>query len=237
MINLTPKTSLKKSMIKDTSFTLSPKKWLRRYRENETGIAAIEFAIIAPIMIGMYFGLAEVATAISVDRRISHGTNIAADLVTQLPAVDENEMTEIIAAAIRVMEVQNPAGIHMQIESFILPSAGQPATSLGRIFVNDPFDPSQPDDPNDPTDTDNPEDAIFEFFNPASLDPTLLNETSGIVVARAKYEYETLNLRYLDSTITFEETFRLKPRASDSVAITPTIISCEATSFKDVTCS
>ena len=188
-------------------------------------------------MIGMYFGLAEVAAAISVDRRISHGANVAGDLVTQLPAVDADEMTEIVAAAIRVMEVQNPETIHMQIESFILPASGQPATSLGRIFVNDPFDPSQPDDPNDPTDTDNPEDAIFEFYSPASLDPTLLNETSGIVVTRAKYEYETLNLRYLDTSITFEETFLLKPRQSDSVAVTPTIISCEATSFEDVTCT
>lgn len=237
MLKFTPRSSLKKSTTKDNSFTLSPTKWLRRYRENETGIAAIEFAIIAPIMIGMYFGLAEVASAISVDRRISHGANVAGDLVTQLPMVDSDEMAEIVAAAIRVMEVPNPDSIHIQIESFILPSAGQPATSLGRVFVNDPFDPSQPDDPNDPTDTDNPEDAIFEFYNPASLDATLLNDTSGIVVTRAQYEYETLNLRYLDTTITFEETFLLKPRQSDSVEILPNIISCTATSFKDVTCT
>jgi len=67
-----------------------------RFARNEDGIAAIEFAFIAPIMLFMYFGMAEVATAISVDRQVSHSANVAGDLATQSETVSAAEMTEIL---------------------------------------------------------------------------------------------------------------------------------------------
>jgi len=53
---------------------------IQRYKSAKDGVAAIEFVFVAPIMIAMYFGLAEMSLAISADRKISHGTNIAGDL-------------------------------------------------------------------------------------------------------------------------------------------------------------
>ena len=97
------------------SKSLSPRRLSARYRDDERGIAAIEFAIIAPIMIGMYFGLAEIASAISVDRRISHGTNVAGDLATQQPDLKDGDIEEIISAAVRVMGVSNASQISIDM--------------------------------------------------------------------------------------------------------------------------
>lgn len=200
---------------------LNPKQLSRKFRKDEDGIAAIEFAIIAPIMITMYFGLAEIASAISVDRRISHGTNVAGDMATQQPDIRLADIEEVVAASLRVMTVQDIGNVSMDIESFILPAEGQPPESRGRIRVNNTG-------------------GSFTNFDATTLDTKILNETSGVVVTRTSYEYTPLKLRFLNTDITLQETFLLKPRRSDAVQIQDgmgSLIDCSATSFSNVTCT
>jgi len=190
----------------------NPKHLSRKYRRDEDGIAAIEFAIIAPIMIGMYFGLAEIASAISVDRLISHGTNVAGDMATQQPEIRDVDIEEVVSAA---------SNVSMDIESFILPAAGEAPESRGRIRVNNTG-------------------SGFTNFDATTLDTKILNERSGVVVTRTAYKYTPLQLRYLNTDITLSETFLLKPRRSDAVQIQDgigSLIDCTATSFSNVSCT
>ena len=212
-----PSKSSIKSALSATAGRLSP----RRFRDDESGIAAIEFAIIAPVMIGMYFGLAEIASAISVDRRISHGTNVAGDLSTQQPELIDADIEEVISAALRVMDVPNIDQVSIDMESFILPAADQPPESRGRIRLNSTV-------------------GGFESFDATVLDPKLLNENSGVVVTRVRYNYTPLEFRFFDSTVVLEETFLLKPRRSDAVQIQAgngSLVDCRASHFSDVSCS
>jgi len=200
---------------------LNPKQISRKFRENEDGIAAIEFAIIAPVMIGMYLGLAEVAAAISVDRRISHGTNVAGDMATQQPELKDADIEEVVSAALRVMDIRDINNVSIDIESFILPDTDQPAESRGRIRVNRSA-------------------GDFDAFDADTLDAQILNANSGVVVTRVSYKYTPIELRFFDSQITLDETFLLKPRRSDAVDIQDgngSLIDCTATSFADVTCT
>jgi len=210
-----------RSVIRKVLLSASPRRLSRAYKADEDGIAAIEFAIIAPIMIAMYFGLAEIASAISVDRRISHGTNVAGDLATQQPEIKDGEIEEVLAAALRVMNIRDINKVAIDMESFILPSAGATPESRGRIRVNNNV-------------------GNFTKFDASNLDEKLLNEKSGVVVTRVKYKYEPLKLRFFDSTITLEETFLLKPRRSDAVDFQDgngSLVDCSATRFSDVDCS
>lgn len=217
---LSLKSSLKSSVHR-VGQSLSPRRLSRTYREDERGIAAIEFAIIAPIMIGMYFGLAEIASAIAVDRRVSHGTNVAGDLATQQPEIKDDDIEEVVAAAIRVMNVPNVGQISIDMESFILPAEGEAPESRGRIRVNNSA-------------------GNFSNFDASDLDTKILNSKSGVVVTRVRYNYTPLQLRFFDSTIRLEETFLLKPRRSDTVDIQDgngSLVDCTATSYSDVSCS
>jgi len=199
----------------------SPRRLSRVYKADEDGIAAIEFAIIAPVMIAMYFGLAEIASAISVDRRISHGTNVAGDLATQQPEIKDGDIEEVLAAALRVMNIRDVNNVAIDMESFILPSEGAAPESRGRIRINNNV-------------------GNFTKFDASKLDEKLLNEKSGVVVTRVKYKYTPLQLRFFDSTITLEETFLLKPRRSDAVNFQDgngSLIDCTASRFSNVSCS
>jgi len=200
---------------------LNPKPLSRKFRRDEDGIAAIEFAIIAPIMIAMYFGLAEIASAISVDRRISHGTNVAGDMATQQPEIRDADIEEVVAASLRVMNIPDIGNVSMDIESFILPDDSSPPESRGRIRVNNAG-------------------GSFTSFDASTLDTKILNANSGVVVTRTNYKYTPLKLKYFDSEIKLKETFLLKPRRSDAVQIQDgmgSLIDCTATSFSDVSCT
>ena len=195
-------------------------KLTKRFRKDEDGVAAIEFAIIAPIMITMYFGLSEMATAIAVDRRISHGANVAADLLTQQAQMSPIDIEETLAASVRVMGVANVGDITMQIQSYVLDSNDQMVRE-GLINFN--------------TGASN-----LPAFDASTLSARVLSQTSGVVVTRVAYTYSPLQLRYFNSDITLSETFLLKPRRSNAVVFAEDqgkISTCTGTSFGDVTCS
>ncbi len=191
----------------------------RKLKSNEDGVAAIEFALIAPIMIMMYFGLAEVAYAISFDRKISHSTNVAGDLATQVSQITADDMTEIMTATLKVLSVDNVSDIKLEIASYDLDQNGNPRL-VGKALMND--GPQQ-----------------FKHFDPASLDSRILNENSGVVVARIAYDFEPIKVKYFKSNFTLRENFLLKPRKSARVDIGDAIgteISCSASTENNVVC-
>lgn len=62
--------------------------FLRRFGGDRSGVSAVEFAIIAPVLILIYFGLAEFCQAYMAQRRMSHSTSQVADILAQYQVVD-----------------------------------------------------------------------------------------------------------------------------------------------------
>ena len=56
-----------------------------RFARNQDGVAAIELALILPIMLLLFMGLIDVSGLLSEGRRVSQSANTVADLVTRLP--------------------------------------------------------------------------------------------------------------------------------------------------------
>ena len=196
---------------------------LQAYKRSKEGIAAIEFAIVAPIMIVMYIGLAELSIAIAEDRRVSHAANVAGDLTTQLSSVSSGNMSDIMNAVLLVLDL--PASeypkVRMEINSYSKDASGALITD-GTAVLNGPFGSA---------------------YNASAIDSRILNDTSGVVVARVSYDY-TIRLMNFSSTndsvgeinrgvnnITLEETFLLKPRQSARV------VYADASGNSDFTCN
>jgi len=169
------------------------------FLKNEDGIAAIEFAFIAPVMLFMYFGMAEVTTAITVDRQVSHSANVAGDLTTQSERISAADMSEIMTATMLVMGIPESERENVTIEiASYARAADDSIIENGKAVLNGPFPTS---------------------FNAGNLDTRILSSTSGVVVARVNYRYEPLKLRYMPSDFDIRETFILKPRTSANVEI------------------
>jgi Flp pilus assembly protein TadG len=59
------------------------KRWLRAAL-NRSGVAAIEMALLLPIVLLLFFGMIDITALIADARRVSYASNVAADMVTRL---------------------------------------------------------------------------------------------------------------------------------------------------------
>ncbi|HMT13457.1 MAG TPA: pilus assembly protein [Aestuariivirga sp.] len=56
---------------------------LTRYLRNSQGMAAIEFALIMPLLMLLFFGMVDLTGLISTNRKVTYASGVMADLVTQ----------------------------------------------------------------------------------------------------------------------------------------------------------
>ena len=93
--------------------------FFRRLYAAHEGIIATEFALIAPILITMYFGLTELSDGYTAKSKVTTLASTAADLVAQENTVCNAEMTDIFAALSAIMFPYPTNNMKITISSLI----------------------------------------------------------------------------------------------------------------------
>ena len=70
---------------------------------NDSGMAAVEFSLILPILVLLWIGGVEVTEALSVDRRVNNLASSIGDLVARSKQISEAEMTKVFDLGPKVM--------------------------------------------------------------------------------------------------------------------------------------
>ncbi len=182
-----------------------------RVLRNDDGLAAIEFAFIAPIMIALYIGLAEISLLVTADRNVSHAASVTGDLATQVETLDVTEIENIFAATLAVM--------------------GTNATQSGRLSIDMRSFEVDASDNIQEVGYASLGSGLTTKFDASGVNATLLNQTSGLVVTRIKYTYHSPSREFV-GTPTLSETFMLKPRKSTTIPFVNgagSTISCSTT--------
>jgi Flp pilus assembly protein TadG len=76
---------------------------IRRFRRDKSGLSAVEFALILPIMVVLYLGGFEVSEAVIINHKVTHATSVLGDLVAQTETITAAEMESILDAVSTVM--------------------------------------------------------------------------------------------------------------------------------------
>ena len=169
---------------------------LRRLGSDQRGVAAIEFALIAPVAIALYMGFAELTMAMMADRRVAHAASVVGDLVAQSPSVAPSDLTDVFQVGAAIMAPFTSTPLKMRITSVVADVNGVPkmAWSKGSGM------------------TAMPAGTVSGF--PANL----LAAGDSVIQADVSYSYTSPLGLTLPTPITFSNTFYLKPRQSSSVA-------------------
>jgi len=72
---------------------------ISRFRKERSGVGAVEFALIAPVLILVYVGSLEISVAMAVNKKISRASSSIADLVTQQTTVDKKYLKTMVDVA------------------------------------------------------------------------------------------------------------------------------------------
>jgi Flp pilus assembly protein TadG len=87
---------------------------IRAARDNR-GVSAVEFALLAPVMIGLYFGCAEIANGVGADRKVSLISAALANLTAQVTTISTSDMTNIFDASSAIIAPYSSSNLRMTV--------------------------------------------------------------------------------------------------------------------------
>ena len=98
---------------------------LDRFKEEAKGVAAIEFAFIAPLMLIMYIGTMEISNAVSANRKLSRVSSTIGDLLTQDSCLTSANIADIVKVADDIMYPYDNV-VAIQLNGVQIDAAGIP---------------------------------------------------------------------------------------------------------------
>jgi Flp pilus assembly protein TadG len=109
--------------------------WLRIRRSardlsgDTRGIAAIEFAMIVPLMLVLFFGTVEFSSGVAVDRKVTLMARTLSDLTSQNISVTDNQLTNIFNASTGIMTPYSVTPLKSTITELYI----DPTTKVARV--------------------------------------------------------------------------------------------------------
>ncbi len=92
-------------------------------KANEGGLAAVEFSLILPVLVLLWFGGVEITQGLSVDRHLNNLSSSIGDLVSRCKQVTESNMTNIFNIAPGAMFPFQTTGLQMRVSAVNIDSA------------------------------------------------------------------------------------------------------------------
>lgn len=164
----------------------------RGFLRNERGAAAIEFALVLPILVALQIGSVELVKAFEAQRRIAHVAAAMADVVSQGQTVTDAQLTDAMAAGEVLVDPLPTTTLGLRISSLT-------ADSSGAVSV-------------DWTTSQN-----WTQAGAPSVPAGYLAAGESAIVADVSYGYTSSTRYVLGDTITFVRHAYIRPRLSNQV--------------------
>ena len=95
-----------------------------RLAGDRAGVAAVEFALILPIMLTLYLGANEFGNALTIQRKVTHVTSSVSDLVAQAKTISNADMTNILDASAAVLTPYPTAKLTIKVSLIKIDAVG-----------------------------------------------------------------------------------------------------------------
>lgn len=182
---------------------------LRRLALVEDGVAAVEFALILPIMLLVYIGSVEASLAITMDRKVQLVAGTLGDLVARADTTIPADTLEDYFKAAGGIMTPYPVDKLKQVVTQVLVSAdGSSASVVWSREYNFSDDEVI-------VGTDHPQDSSFEL--PAAM--RTIAQGGYVIVAESSYEHTPLSGFVFNQPINLYRENFLLPRFGDSISI------------------
>lgn len=166
------------------------------WQRDETGVSAVEFAFIAPVMVMIYFACIELSTMMMADRRVTNAASTLGDLVARDIVVDNAELTDIFAATDMIFQPSSGAQARMRV-SCIYDDAG-----VAKVRWSDARGVG-----------------ISAYTNnqTVSIPAGILPSGGSIIMAETSFDYRSSIGYFIQTDKTLSDVFFLRPRRTDEV--------------------
>ena len=170
---------------------------LKGFVVDRRGVSALEFALIAPIMISFYFGMSEVAQAFMSQKRMGHVASSVADLAAQDDILTTSELNDIFAAGQTIMAPYSTSTLAQRLTSVTVNSSGSPRVDWSRGSGMTP-----------------------RGTNTVLTLPTgMAANGESVIVAEVTYQYNSPIDAFIPAPIQVTRTDYMRPRLTDRIPL------------------
>jgi Flp pilus assembly protein TadG len=177
-----------------------------RMVRDRRGVAAVEFAFIAPVMLVMFFGTVEVSSAIAIKRNVTNMARTISDLTSQAAVVTDTDFTNFFAASNGIMMPYDATPVAMTVSLlYVDPSSGNVRVEWSKGYNTAALTPGVA--PPVPT--------PIGLISRDSSNKVLANQY--LIYSHVTYAYTNATLVVLKSTINFSDDAYTRPRQTTCV--------------------
>lgn len=170
---------------------------LRRLGRDRRGAAAVEFALIAPILVLIYLGLVELCQAMLAERKVEHAASAVGDLVAQASSVTPDNLANFYNAANMILAPFPTTGMQLRVSSVSTDANGNATVTWSNA---------------------NAAGSALGKGASVTLPTNLLGPNQSVIMSEAIYTYNSPLNYFFKNALTFDQTFYLMPRTSSAVS-------------------
>jgi len=163
-----------------------------RLAGDDRGVSAVEFAMLAPVLIAFYFGMAEFCQGFMAQKRMGHVSAMVADLVAQQEAVSPTSLDDIFAIGDLIMSPFPSTTLKQRVSSVTRTSG------VARV------DWSRGDGM-----------AARAVNSTITLPADLIANGESVIVSEATYDYDSPVDYFMPGITRFSHIYYLRPRTVD----------------------
>jgi len=171
----------------------------RRLGSDRRGVSAVEFAMLAPVMIFFYFGLAEFCQGYMAQKRAGHSAAMVADLIAQRERISNGEINDIFEIGELIMAPFTANGLSLRVSSARRIDANTVRIDWSRGSGM----------------------TARATGSTIAVPAGLIGVGESVVVSESLYDYNSPVDYMMPGITTFSHTFYLRPRTVERVALVP----------------
>lgn len=169
-----------------------------RLRRDRRGVSAVEFAILAPVMLTLFLGSVEATQGIAADRKVELTAHTLADLATQYTDITDADMANILAAGQAILAPYPTAGLQEVVSEIAINNQG-----AGTVVWSDTLGGT-----------------ALAAGTTVSVPTALAVPNTYLMLAQVQYSYNPTYGYVMTGAITLSDQSSMRPRESTSVART-----------------
>lgn len=174
---------------------------LKRLVRRREGVAAVEFALVVPIMLVLYMGSIEVSQIMMVDSKLSATTSSLSDLVARADnSISATTIDDYVSAAGLIMTPYDTTGLKQRITSVAIDADGN--TSVDWSIAYNGATP-----------------ATLEASFDVPQEIIDISHENWVIVSQGEMAYQPWGGFFFDSAVTLSKSYYNLPRFQDEIEL------------------
>lgn len=165
------------------------------FRGDQRGISAVEFAMLLPLMVTLYFGVVEISDGVAAHRKVTLTARTIADLASQSTNINNADMSNMLNAASAVLAPFNVSKVKVTVSAVSIDANG-----IAKVVWSDTLNGS-----------------ARAIDSTVTVPPALNVANTQLVWSEVTYSYDPAVGNAITGTLNLFDQIYMRPRLSETI--------------------